>query len=86
MEVAERNQDYVKLQIITAARMRAPPRTWSGLIVSPSTSAARTTLTMGSNVDKVEALVGPSRSSPAKKVTMGKTVETRAIATIVIQP
>jgi len=29
---------------------------------------------MGSNVDKVEALVGPSRSSPAKKVTMGKPI------------
>jgi hypothetical protein len=61
---------HITLQITTAARMSVPPRICSRLIVSPSTRVARTTLTMGSNVEIVEALLGPMRSRPAKKVTI----------------
>ncbi len=39
-----------------------------GLIVSPSTTAAKTTATIGSNVESVDAVVGPILLRPAKKV------------------
>ena len=71
---------------ITAARISAPPASCTGAIVSPSTTAASSTVNSGSTVDSVDARVGPMRSRPAKNSVIAATVETSAMPTTASQP
>ena len=71
---------------MAATRMSAPPASCSGVSGSERISAASSTVTTGSSVESVAAVVGPTRASPAKNVTMGSTVEIAAIATTAAHP
>jgi GTP-binding protein len=64
-----------------AASTSAPPASWTGASRSPSASAASTSVTGGSNVERIAASDGPTRCRPAKNVVTGRTVLTSAIST-----
>ena len=51
----------------TALKTRAPPTSCSGAKDSPNATAANPTVTTGSSVERIEAALGPTRASPAKK-------------------
>lgn len=72
--------------MMTAKRIIAPPNTLREVILSPNIHAARTTVTTGSIVERVAAFVGPTRSRPARKVRIPRTVEIRARAITDTQP
>ena len=57
----------------------APPASWIGARRSARTPAASTTVTTGSKVERIDALVGPTALSPAKKSVIAPTVETMAM-------
>src|SRR5712692_850302 len=73
-------------RITMAIRISKPPSACTGVMVSPSTRAASATATIGSKVESVEAVVGPMRLSPAKKVTNAMTVEISAMASTASHP
>ena len=52
---------------------------WSPVSVSPKTTNESATVVSGSSVERIEAVDGPTRRSPAKKSVIGVTVETIAI-------
>ena len=52
----------------TATKINAPPTSVIGSSRSANSHAASNTVTTGSSVDSMAALVGPIRSSPARKV------------------
>ena len=58
----------------TAAMTSTPPATWTGESLSPSASAAATTLTTGSKVDSTAVSDGPSSGSAAKNAATATTV------------
>lgn len=62
-----------------AARTSAPPASCVALSASPKTRKASPTVTSGSTVERIEAAVGPTRRSPAKKSPTAPTVETTAM-------
>ena len=72
--------------MITAKMIIMPPMMRKNEMVSPRTIAASTTVTAGSTVERVDAFVGPTRSRPAKKVTMANIVEISAMARTDAQP
>lgn len=59
--------------------MSRPPSTCVRVMVSSRTREASPDSTIGSKVERVEAAVGPTRLSPAKKVTKATTVEISAM-------
>jgi hypothetical protein len=63
-----------------------PPSTCSGPSASPRSATASATVTTGSTVETIDAVDAPTRSMPSTNVTIGRTVDSRAIATIQIQP
>jgi hypothetical protein len=71
---------------MTAATTSAPPASCTGPRLSPKIAIARPTVTTGSTVDTIEAVEGPTRSSPRRKVTTGRTVEITTTATMAAQP
>src|SRR5882762_6454979 len=70
----------------TALNTSAPLTSCAGASDSPNAAAARTTVTTGSSVDKIDAADGPTRAMPAKKQRIAPTVLTAAIAPTASQP
>ena len=58
----------------------------TGLSSSPSTTAASTVVVKGSKVDRIDAVVGPTRFSPAKNASIATTVDTTAMQPIQNHP
>ena len=71
---------------IAAPSTSAAPASWSPVSVSPKTTNASATVVSGSSVERIDAVDGPTRRSPAKKSVIGVTVETIAIAASHSQP
>ena len=70
----------------TAESTSAPPASWSGPSVSPSTIQASATVSAGSTVEAIAPLEAPTRASPAVNSTIGITVEKIAITAAHITP
>src|SRR5512138_1470606 len=71
---------------ITATSIKAPPTIVIGCRRSWKSSPASRTVTTGSSVESMEALVGPIRSKPARNVATGITVATSTMPAIPSQP
>ena len=67
------------LRSSTAPRTSAPPVSCTGLSDSPKARYASTTVVSGSAVERIEAVVGPTRRRPAKNRPTAPTVETTAM-------
>src|SRR3954454_806481 len=70
----------------TDVRTSAAPSACSTASVSPKTRNARNTVTTGSTVARIDALLGPTRRRPAKKKPIAANVETNAMQTSHSQP
>ena len=79
-------RNHAVILSIAAARTRVPPASWSAPSVSPKITNASTTVASGSTVDRIDALVGPTRRRPAKKSPIAPTVDTAARQPIQPQP
>ena len=63
----------------SAASITAPPASCTALSISPKTRNASSTVTSGSSVARIEAVVASTRSRPAKNRLTAATVQTTAM-------
>jgi hypothetical protein len=69
----------------TAPMTSTPPAIWTGDSVSPSATAATTTLTTGSTVDSTAVSAGPSSASAPKNAATATTVDTTVTPASAVQ-